>query len=79
MDEKGFIKQIGHNNRRVRLKRGLSQLDLASACNIEKTSVGRIEKGNTNPTAKTLWKIAVVLEVKVADLVKVKKSPIPLF
>ena len=66
------IKQIGENIRKYRLKKGLTQLDLAAACGFEESSIGRLENGNTNPTIKTLLKIAKALDVKLTDLVKIK-------
>lgn len=69
MDE---IKQIGKNILTYRLNKGLTQLDLAAACGFEESSIGRLENGKTNPTIKTLLKIAKALDVKLFDLVKVK-------
>ena len=66
------IKQIGENIRKYRLKKGLTQLDLAAACGFEGSSIGRLENGNTNPTIKTLLKIAKALDIKLTDLVKIK-------
>ncbi len=66
------IKQIGKNIRKYRLAKGLTQLDLAANCGFEESSIGRLENGNTNPTIKTLLKIAKALEVKLIDLVRVK-------
>ena len=66
------ITQIGKNIKRIRLKKGLTQLDLAAACGFEESSIGRLENGKTNPTIKTLVKIATALGTKLADLVKSK-------
>jgi DNA-binding Xre family transcriptional regulator len=48
----------------------MNQVDLALACDFKKPNMQRIEAGNTNPTFKTLLKIAKALEVNVADLLK---------
>ena len=69
MDE---IKQIGKNIRKYRLKKGFTQLDLAATCGFEESSIGRLENGNTNPTIKTLLKIAKALGVKLNELTKIK-------
>ena len=66
------IKQIGKNMRKYRLAKGLTQLDLAATCGFHESNIGRLENGNTNPTIKTLIKIAKALEVKLTDLVRVK-------
>ncbi len=50
----------------------LTQLDLAAECGMEESNIGRIENGNTNPTAKTLLKIAKALGVSFSELVRYK-------
>jgi transcriptional regulator with XRE-family HTH domain len=50
----------------------LTQLDLAATCGFDESAIGRLENGNTNPTIKTLLKIAKSLDVKLIDLVRVK-------
>jgi transcriptional regulator with XRE-family HTH domain len=65
------IKEIGNNIRNYRLKKNLTQLDLAVACGFEESSIGRLENGNTNPTIKTLLKIAEALGVPLSQLVKI--------
>lgn len=67
------LKQIGSNIRKMRLKKGLTQIELAYASEIEENTLVRIEKGKTNPTAKTLLRIAGALEVRLTELVKLKK------
>jgi transcriptional regulator with XRE-family HTH domain len=69
MDE---IKQIGRNIRKYRIKKELTQLDLAAACGFDESAIGRLENGNTNPTIKTLLKLAKALDVKLTELVKIK-------
>lgn len=50
----------------------MTQLDLAAECGFEKSTLGRIEIGVTNPTVKTLSKIAHALEVQLAEIVRIK-------
>jgi transcriptional regulator with XRE-family HTH domain len=68
------ILQIGKNISRYRKKNGMTQLDLAVACGMEKNSIGRLETGRTNPTAKTLLKIAKALNVTLSELVKFRNT-----
>lgn len=70
--QRGILKQIGKNIKNIRIKRGMTQLDLAAECGFEKSTLGRIKIGVTNPTVKTLAKIARALEVNLTDLVKMK-------
>jgi transcriptional regulator with XRE-family HTH domain len=63
-------KLIGQNIKTQRKKRGMTAIELASLCDMEKSNMSRLEAGNTNPTVMTLYKISVVLGVKVQDLTK---------
>lgn len=66
-----YLKKLGGNIKRIRESKNISQVDLANACEFEKSNMRRIEAGNTNVTAKTLYKIAKALEVTIAELVNV--------
>lgn len=57
------LKKIGGNIRLLRIKRGLSQFDLASEAGIPKNQIGRIERAEINTTVLTLHKIADALKV----------------
>lgn len=70
MTDLEYIKNLGQNIKKIRLEKRMNQVDLALACDFKKPNMQRIEAGNTNPTFKTLLKIANALEVHVADLVK---------
>jgi len=49
----------------LREKRGLTQAELAEFCGVDQGDISRIERGSTNPTARTLQRIATALD---ADL-----------
>jgi transcriptional regulator with XRE-family HTH domain len=70
MKEADYLKKLGENIRTMRINKKMSQVDLAAACNFEKGNMRRIEAGRTNPTVKTLLKIAKTLDVAVADFFK---------
>ena len=61
-------KQVGGRVRELREKRGLSQEALAEACNLHRTYVGLIERGERNLTLGTIEVIAAALEVPVSEL-----------
>lgn len=63
---------IGEKIRSIRESKGITQQDLAAACNFEKANMSRIEAGRTNPTISTLYKIGQALGVKVSELVDVE-------
>lgn len=58
-------------SRNIRLRRnelGLSQEELADRCNLHRTYVGGIERGERNITIKSLETIAAALEVSPLQL-----------
>ncbi|WP_316358588.1 helix-turn-helix transcriptional regulator [Devosia sp.] len=59
---------IGLNLRRLRVERGLSQERLALASGIDRSYVGRIERGSENVTVEALEALTTVLGVPVRQL-----------
>ena len=72
MDKAEILKDIGKKIRKVRLEKGLTQLDLVGRMHgdIDVTNISRIEAGRTNPTIFTLYRLADALEVSILDLLK---------
>lgn len=66
--EAEYLKSLGNRIKTIRKEKGVKQVDLAYACDIEKQSMSRIEAGNTNPSVLLLLKIAENLDVKVNEL-----------
>nr|WP_316628206.1 helix-turn-helix transcriptional regulator [uncultured Brevundimonas sp.] len=56
-------KIVGANIRRLRKERGLSQEALAGEAGLAMRHLGRIERGEGNPTVAVLGKLADVLGV----------------
>lgn len=46
----------------------MTQLELASKIGIEDSSLRRIESGKTNPTLKTIYRIASAFEIEVEEI-----------
>jgi len=63
-----FINKLGKRIVSLRKDRDLKQIDLAIKINIEDSALRRIESGRTNPTLKTLLRIAEGLEVSINEL-----------
>jgi transcriptional regulator with XRE-family HTH domain len=74
MDEKQFIKRLGVEIAKQRKRKKLSHLDLSYLCELEKYSLIRIEKGKTNPTAKSLLKISEALNVPLTTFFAFQKK-----
>lgn len=61
-------KTIGWNLRRLRVDKGLSQERLALEAGIDRSYVGRVERGMENVTVSTLEAISLTLNVHVSEL-----------
>lgn len=70
MDKKSLQVKIGKRIKSLREHKNISQVDLAYACDFEKSNMSRIEAGNTCPNIYTLYKIAQYLEINLSDLLK---------
>lgn len=69
---KELVIAVGNRIREFRKERNYSQEDLANEAEIPLSQIGRIERGETNPTISTLHVLAVALEVDLKSLVDVK-------
>ena len=72
MDQKEINYKIGLKIRELRINQNLSLQELSDKLNIEYNNLIRIEKGRTNPTIKTLYKICRILGVKLIDIVDIE-------
>ena len=61
-------RRLGERIREFRRARGLSQEAFAERCELHRTYIGAIERGERNFTIDNLEKIAAALEVTVSDL-----------
>jgi len=61
---------VGQNVRRLRTGLGLTQEALAHAADIDTRYVGGIERGEENPSVAVLGRLAEVLDVHPAELLK---------
>jgi transcriptional regulator with XRE-family HTH domain len=67
-----LLKAIGEKIRKSRLMQEMSQEDLANEADIPLSQIGRIERGEINPTISTLYVIAIALNISLTELVDVK-------
>jgi len=61
---------IGDNIRKYRKKKNLTQKELGDIVRISNTYLSDMEIGRTNPSIKTLKRIAKGLEISYVDLLK---------
>lgn len=63
MDFKDYMRDIGDNIRLYRENKGLTRRELYERTNITSQHLGRIERGETNPTMEVLYQISEALQV----------------
>lgn len=62
--------KVGKRIVEIRTEKKISQQDLASKCNFEKSNMSRLEKGNVNATLSTLEKVCDALQIEYIELFK---------
>ena len=67
MPDHKFLPLLGGRIKELRVKKEMTQCELAILCNFEKASMSRIESGKTNVTILTLRKICNALEVDIGE------------
>lgn len=66
-------RKIGIRIRIARLDKKISQEKLAEFADLNKNTIGSIERGEISPTIETLFKIATALDIELHDLVDITK------
>lgn len=74
-----FYSQIGMRIRHYRIYRRLYQRQLAHALNISAQTINSIEKGRTHYSFYLAYRIANILNVKIADLMPSLMDDVPAF
>ncbi|WP_170122759.1 helix-turn-helix domain-containing protein [Mucilaginibacter oryzae] len=69
MAEKIFSEQL----RLVREKRNLTQHSLATISNVNRSQIGKFERGTANPTLDSLVDLAFALDVDLNDLMPMSR------
>jgi transcriptional regulator with XRE-family HTH domain len=62
-----ILQAFGKRVRELRLKRGLSQEDLAELCNLDRTYISGMERGHRNLGLRNVAVIASALKVTLAE------------
>ena len=62
--------KLGQNLKRIRTKKDISQGDIARTLKVNKSHISNIENGKSNPTLKTIAKLAKALGVSIEELIK---------
>ena len=62
--------KLGQNMKRIRIKKNMSQGDIARALEVDRGYISNIENGKKNPTLATIQKLADALGVSADELLK---------
>ncbi|MGO2353992.1 MAG: helix-turn-helix domain-containing protein [Marinomonas foliarum] len=66
---RNIAKEVGELIRSQRKARGISQEALAAKSKIDRSYMGRIERGEVNVTLKALWDIATSMDISTKLLI----------
>jgi transcriptional regulator with XRE-family HTH domain len=69
-----LLSRFGTRVREARQKLGISQEELAARCELHRTYIGGIERGERNISLQNLFKIAEALEITASSLLQGLKS-----
>ena len=72
MNKHDICERIGLKIRELRIEKNFSIQQFSDLLDMEYNNLIRIEKGRTNPTIITLYKISQLLGVKLTDLVDIE-------
>lgn len=70
IEEAKFLQRLGIRVREQRELRGLTQAQLGKQCDLDRTFIGFVERGERNVAILNLRRIAQALRVPVADLLR---------
>ncbi|MHA2960451.1 helix-turn-helix domain-containing protein [Priestia megaterium] len=74
MHTEEMIKKVGSELRKIRVQNYLTLDELAERTGVSKLTLGKIERGETNPTLGVMWKITTGLNIPLTKLVSVEPS-----
>ncbi len=72
-EERELLIKIGKKIRHFRLEMGLSQEKLAFACDLDRTYIGSVERGERNISVINLRKISSALKIQSYELLKLEE------
>lgn len=75
MEKLELFKKVGRNIQEIRIRKGMSQVDLVGKIEekIDTTNISRIGSGRTNPTLYSLYRISQALDVPLSEIVNVEE------
>lgn len=74
VDPKAIAVRVGARIRHLRAVRGLNIRDVAKRTGMHRPIISRVELGTYMPRLDTIYRIAMALDVKMADIIRVIDS-----
>ena len=71
--ENNVLKTFGNHLREIRIKKNLSQVELAYKGNFDRNYIGMLERGERNPSLKNLLRLANALDITLPELLNFKR------
>jgi transcriptional regulator with XRE-family HTH domain len=68
LSDQHFLREVGHRVRALRTGRGWTQAELARRCDLHRTFIGSVERGERNVSILNLRLLARVLRVPLPEL-----------
>ena len=75
LDELHFLRELGLRIRQCREAAGWTQAQLAERCELHRTFIGSVERGERNVSILNLRLIARILRVSLSELLDAKPRP----
>lgn len=64
------VKKLGENLKRIRIKKNITQVEIAKKLGVDRSFVSNLENAKTNPTLATITNLAQALGVSTNELLK---------
>jgi transcriptional regulator with XRE-family HTH domain len=71
--DKAYLERMGNKIRELRTEANLSQEKLAFECELDRTYIGSVERGERNISVINLRKIAKALKIRVPVLLNIEE------
>lgn len=63
-------KKLGNNLKKIRIRKNITQIQIAKLLGVDRSFISNIENGKNNPTLSTITNLAKALGVSTDELLK---------
>jgi transcriptional regulator with XRE-family HTH domain len=72
IEDKELLQRVGERIRNFRIEAGLSQEKLSFECDLDRTYIGSVERGERNIAVINLNKLAKALNISISELLEIE-------